>query len=553
MDFKLNDKQAETYDLVVRQNRSCFITAAAGRGKSALANKIFAAKEAQGYATLRTAPTGKAASHIEGITVHRSAGMGTGSSMVLPAGVKTEPKMWKGVKRKVLESCVSNVDPLWLQPKLVCGIDEIFQLSSSDARLWYDIGMAARATSKKPLPPPIFLFTGDIGQFLPIEGKLIFEPAEFTYYNNKGVVERLTLPSILDTIAPTYIHLTENMRQSDPVFQKALDWLYYGVAVHPCLLERVKAAPQMAARYYFNNVMVSSENQQRLAAFASNKSQRYQGVGGRLTEAEVKSLLPISEEMTVYVGAPFTVTNNIFSGDRMLVSNGELVTVTALGRHTIQAVKSTGEKVDLPYVAQYLPYNQHDGKRKVYQTLPGYPGAACSIMKVQGETLTTPSVFAVWQLVKGAIRPLKTNPGALYTICSRVTELSLLYFDVSLGVELSTALLKDSLCVHPKVLNFLLGQKPPLWTTDRYKTEVVVEFTKEIEQDSANLIYLQYLLTDLVSGKEQIYVAVFTKTGGQIKLIGVAKAEDSKLIEETQCAWEALLERVGVSYITHYR
>ena len=562
----LNQAQSLAFKTVVEDRENLALSSKAGCGKSFVIKEIFAAMEDLGYTTLRCAFSGRAAAAIEGVTTHRESAIGTGASMTLPLGVPPEPKMWQGVKRKTAASCVANVDSRWLEPLLVCGIDEVYQLSSEDARLWYDIGMLARSQSKKPLAPPIFLVSGDIGQFLPIEGNLIFEPAEFSFFNQRGLVERMTLPSIFEDIKFKRVHLTENMRQHDPAFQKALDWLYLGIAVHPCILDRV-VTPEVStvngevvpiATYYFNNILVTNENAKQLEAFANKESKVYKGLGETLTSAEVKSLLPITEQMRVYLGAPFTVTSNIVVGNKLVASNGEVVTTTALSRNSLNVVKADGTKIELPYTAQYLPVNHHSGKRKLYQTLPGYPGSACSIMKVQGETINVPVKFAVWQLVKGQIRSLKNYAGALYTITSRVTDLKLLHFDRSLGIEGCQQLLKQSLNVHPKVLNYILEGRPPLWATDTFKQEFVIEFNSEFNAPGllSDYKYFSYSHTSLTTGVETIIISAFKVISihgsSRLQYITSGKLQDPQTIVGNFDNYGDILETLATRYQEHY-
>lgn len=517
--------------------------------------QILLGLEGEGYTTLRCAASGKAASLIQGITVHRASNLGTGSDMVLPKDVAPEPKLWNGKKRSMLRSRLANVDSKWIAPKLVCCIDEVYQLSSEDGRLWYDIGMAYRAEHKTELPPPLFIFSGDAGQFLPINGSLIFEPASFSHYDQRGLVTQTVLPSILDEIKPVTIELQENMRQSDPATQRALDWLYYGVAVHPLIKQRLQAAPSDAPTYYFNNALVQTENAAQLAQFKNNASKVYRGVGETLSLAEIKSLLPITEQMEIFVGAPFTVTTNIFNGQSMDVSNGEVVTVTALLRNSISAIKKCGKKVDLPYVAQYLPPNQHNGKQKVYQTLPGYPGSICSLMKMQGETVNTPVCFAAWQLNRGRFQSLKSQPGALYVMCSRVTKLELLFFDISLGLVQAEKLLEESLQVSPKVMRFLIKGKRSLYLADTFKKELVIELQKPFEFPGTdhNFISYQYLITDLCTGKEHTVVAVFSPSNNPcLKFETCAELQPDGFIKDRFRERVAMLEKLAIIYTEDY-
>jgi AAA domain len=549
---QLTRSQALAFRTSAINKNSMLLTSKAGFGKSFVLKLILTALEEEGYRVLRCASSGKAASSIKGATVHRSAGMGTGTKMVLPKDVPPEPKLWLGVKRKPLLSAIASASMDWLAPKLVCAIDEIYQLSSANGRLWYDIGTALRATSKVPLPAPIFIFAGDIGQFLPIEGDLIFEPAKFSYYNQRGLVEYLTLPSILEEIPLVKVELQENMRQADPKIRKALDWLYYGVAVHPMILDRVQAAPANTPTFYFNNALVKTENEQRLVPYKGNSSRVYTAVGETLTEAEIKSLLPITERMEIHVGAPFTITSNIFDGKDLSVANGEVVTVTALNRQSLTVKKKSGKVIDLPYVQQYLPRNQSNGKSKTYMTLPGYPGDSCSLMKTQGETFSHEVCYAAWQLMRGQVHSLSSQPGALYTMCSRVVDISLLFFDTSMGIEQAKKLLQKALVVSPKVLNFLLDNKRPLWATDKFKQEVVVELQGPFEfaSDHPEILALKYEVTSLQTGTEQQVVALFQQPS--LKLLSAQEIIEDKFTQVNYVNYLDLFEDLAIIYSSDY-
>lgn len=523
----LNTLQQQSFDTIVNRGQNLCLNAKGGTGKTLTANRIVLAMAEKGYTVLPVAYTGKAASHLtDGITAHRSSGLGIGTDSVLPKGAPPEKRMWKGMTRITIKGAAIKADARWADEKLLVVLDEISQLSSEDARLWYDVGMYRRYDIGKATCPPIFLLSGDFGQFLPIKGNLLFEPAEYTYYRaGTEIQEKLILPSIFEDIKPELINLTKVERQNDSKYLKALNWLYYGIAVHPIILDRVRATvPNDVPNYFFNNALVTQENIARVDNFRNNASQTYVALCATLTEAEKKYLLPVEPEMIVYIGAPFTITVNVYDSlkNEMLVSNGEVVTVIGLNQRSINVRTAKGRQIELGYVNHYLPFNQNNGKKKAFLFLPGYLGNACSIMKVQGETYQSSVCFAVWQLISGRLRSLKSYPGALYTICSRTTELDYLYFDTSYGLEATIDLIKESLTVNPKVLNFLLKGMEPLWFVDGRKEKVVIEITEILlykVEGPIQFYRADYDSTCLLTGIETKIVCCFSITGDTIQFL----------------------------------
>lgn len=509
----LNNQQFEILNYVVNEEKSACIPAFAGTGKTYLANELIAAMRLKDYEILSCCFTGKSASLLkDGVTAHRASGLGIGKESTLPKGVLSEKRLYKGQIRSTLAQASEKADRRWLSEKLFVLLDEMSQFSSEDARLWYDVGMHLRKAyaikSGKKMPDPVFVVMGDFGQFLPISGNLIFEQANFEYYDPAEKREvRLSLPSIFEDIKPKFFALTKIMRQTDPKYLKALRFLYYGIAVHPIILNRFEEAPVECSTHFFNNALVSGENIRLLSKHKSNNFKKFSSLTDTLTEAEKKYLLPVETEATIYLDSPFTITVNVYDtiNNNLLVSNGEVVTVKGFNNRSLKVKKANGKTIELNYVNHYLPFNQHDGSKKTFCFLPGYPGGSCSIMKVQGETYVTPIKFAVWQMFKGQWAPLK-HSGAVYTICSRPTELKYLYFDVSLGIDCSRQLFKDSLYLDPKVLNFLLQGKEPLWIVDGKKERFVIEIQSCQAGRSdklKNMRLCEYEYTCLVDGSEK--------------------------------------------------
>jgi hypothetical protein len=496
------NKEQQQVATAALSGKSICICAPAGVGKSYILKYLLEEFSKLGYETLPCAFTGAASSiYDNGTTVHSASYLSTGSAYVLPEGVRSEPLSWQGIKRRSIETCASHADPRWAAPKLVCVIDEFYQLSAEDARLWWAVGTYIRRI--KNLPPAIFIFAGDIGQFLPPSGSLAFETAKFSYYDKEGRIQSIELPSILDEIKPEYHYLTQNMRQRDAKAQKALEWLYYGVAVHPHLIERLHASPpDNTPTYYYNRSRVAEENLRTLEPYLGNEKRIYKAMSENLTASEINYLLPIEVDTPVYLSCPFTITTNCRdSKGALIVANGDVVTVTALNKDSVLADTIDGRTVTLSSVKHHMPYDSKLKRQKTFYQLPGYAGKARSLYKMQGSTLTSPSKFAVWQVYRnGRVRDLGNIPGALYVICSRPTSLDLLYFDRSLdNDELTLNYLKRSLNVDSRVLQFILHGRQPWWYSDKCN---VIETISEIEIDLDNCFGLEFLHTNLTTGAE---------------------------------------------------
>jgi AAA domain len=517
----LNQEQAAIKELVLA-GRSVCICSPAGVGKTYLLQDIVESMRELGYTVMPCAFTGAASSNYEdGTTVHSSSHLGIGVNTVLPETIEREPLAWQGHKRRSIKACTASADPRWKEPRLVCVIDEFYQLSSEDARLWWAVGKCIRASLK--LPDPIYIFAGDIGQFLPPSGSLAFETAKFQYYDEGGKLTTIEFPSILDEIAPTYFHLTENMRQRDEISRKVLNWLYYGIAVHPYLVSRLELQPpDDIPTYYYNRILVAQENAKTLEPFLKNQTKVYQANGQALTTKEVVQLLPVEVETKVHVDAPFTIVTNYrdAKGD-LIVANGELVTVVGFQTNAITVKTARNEVVTLAQIKHHLSYDPKLKRAKTFYQLPGYSGKARSLYKMQGSTLTTASKFAVWQLYStGRVSHLGNIPGALYVICSRPTSLDLLYFDTSLNdKDLTLKYLKQSLKVDPRVLKFILNGRKPWWYSDKSN---VIEILSQLETNVTNMYALQHLHTNLIDGTETKFTACYYQThGGYFRYSGI--------------------------------
>ncbi|MGG6281787.1 AAA family ATPase [Leptolyngbya sp. AN03gr2] len=555
--LSLNAEQQKIFDLVVNEKQSIFLTAIAGSGKTYLVKEIDRAMRAKGYRIISVAFTGKAATLLRGgTTVSRCVQMLRGEEDVLPEGV-IEAQAWNGTVRTPLRQVYSNADPAWACPNLLVIVDEVAQLSSEKARLFYDIGMKLRR-SKSIHKPPIFIFAGDFGQFQCINGSLIWEPARYEYWKTVSEKAVHILPSVIDEVKPVPVQLTQVMRQSEAVYLRALRWAYYGVALHPVFVERLRQTPPSnTPRVFYNNKEVVAENRLYLERFAEEnpraRSREYEYLGDRLSQSELNHLLPVQPSMRVYEGSSFTITVNVPDPNdpkKLIAANGEVVTVHRLMSRAIEVRKKDGTVITLNPVEHPLPADQK-GKTSRFCQLPGYPGPNSSLMKVQGETFEHPVIYAAWQWKRGQRVPLNEH-GSIYVAASRNTKLEDIYFDTSFGIEEAEKLLRQSICVNPAIKKYLMQKKPYFYLVDSNRKHWVYEIV-HCEEKENQTYQLGILYTCIRTGQEILYSALcqFRDSGADILQVEAVTdlSVSQPLNSDSQVAIQKLLDTV-VSYYT---
>lgn len=511
-------QQLRAYDLVVKEKQSVFVTGLAGTGKTSLVHSIYNSLLKEGYEIMCVSFTGKAALNMpgDGTTISRNVGMKRGSADYLPVGY-FDRAPYHGVLRKSISTIYKNVDSRWGASKLAVFIDEAGQLSSENARLFLDLGMLKRK-DKGLIDLPLFIFTADFGQLAPIKGSCILEPAVYKYMKEAESIEVVSLPSIVDDIQPTFLELTEIVRQSDPTYIRALRWIYYGIALHPNIKERFYCtSPKNVKRIMFNNDEVVAENKRYVENYLKANPNRkvlvYKALYDpyKIGQTALKDLIPVLPEMIVAEGMIFNVTENVPTDEdrrKLKVANGETVeVVTVTSSRGIKVRKSNGELVDLNYVQHSLPLDSNKNKPSFFQ-LPGYVGHSSTIHRSQGQTFSEPVEFGAWQWVKGKRRSLKQHQGSLYVMLSRNTSLEDLYFDTSFGVEEAIALLKDAIALNKNVQKYVKAP-PPLYITDPLMEKIVVELEEVRVENIPGVQTVSFLFrhTRLDVKEDSLYLA----------------------------------------------
>lgn len=402
---------------------SLFLTGAAGTGKSFLLRYLVQELERlhpSGVAV--TAPTGIAASHIGGQTIHSFAGvgLGVGSSRQLLSKVK---KSAAAVER-------------WNNARVLV-LDEISML---DADLFDALGSIASSVrnSRKPFGGLQLLICGDFLQLPPVQTR------------GEGL-KRFAFQSMcwrqcgLDSGT---VVLKEAVRQSkDPLFVDVLNEVRMGevslltAEVLAACHESVKPPPRdsiVPTKLYCLNKNVDAENAARLArlpgtAVVIRARDHFKRVGDRSRRASLSDLLDkkVPAQLKLKVGAQVILTKNqpvlgLVNGSRGVVESFEE------GRPLVRF--DGGQHVHIG--RERFEHGRGSGQLIRIQ-VPLKLGWALTVHKAQGMTLSRAELQ-----IDDAF-----ESGQAYVALSRLTDLAGLWVR---GGHLSAANVR----AHPDVLDF---------------------------------------------------------------------------------------------------
>lgn len=192
--MQFNEGQQTALDVIL-DGQNVFLTGQAGVGKSEILKEVVHRYNEMGKKVGLTAMTGVAGSNLNGVTLHRWAGIGLGDG--------TPAEILKRVSKK--PKAVAN----WKNSSLLI-VDEISMLNPELFEKLDFLGRGIRRINA-PFGGLQLLFCGDFCQLPPVKIDVYcFECATWEKCNFKVV------------------HLTQNMRQNDPIFQKILSEVRMG-------------------------------------------------------------------------------------------------------------------------------------------------------------------------------------------------------------------------------------------------------------------------------------------------------------------------------------
>jgi len=431
MTSSCNADQQAIFDAYVR-GETFFMTGPGGCGKSFLIEKIREHAESRGKTVAVTALTGTAACIIGGQTIHGWSGIGVGKG--------SAEEIYKNIYKRPAQK------KAWAEVDLII-IDEISMMSGE---LFVKLGNLAKLIRKRPdrfWGGIQVIFSGDFAQLEPVEGNFCFQTEEWK--NNIKVY-----------------HLTEIIRQSDPVFQKILNEIRVGIVTpetKQILNSRIikdaseadvviqddtptdKSTPNKikSTMLYPYKKDVSDINQRELETLKESGAESkvffsVDTVGKQqIKPAHVDQLnksLHVQSEIELCVGAQVMLTKNLSVEEGLVNGSRGVITEFDMDGDPV-VVFTSGHKLPMPPLTFEVDYGKDILSRK---QVPLVLAWAMTIHKAQGASLS--DVVTDLRNVFGA--------GQVYVTLSRVRTLEGLAL---LGINY------NKIRCHPEVKLFYKG------------------------------------------------------------------------------------------------
>ena len=438
----LNDGQQRAVDTVM-SGVNCFITGGAGTGKTYLTKAFIKDMQDQGKNVMVVAPTGVAASAVEGVTIHRGFG--------LPATVC--------INEKTMTSKVRVSKPLSIADTVV--IDEVSMVRMD----LFDSMMAsirkAEAKSGKHIQ---VVAIGDFCQLPPIlknshgERKLVE-----TFYKRHIGTPYAFLGNEWHRAGFVPVRLDTVVRQGDAEFIRNLNLARAGdMDCIPYFNSRCCQAPVPGAVHlYSTNSDVDTENLHCLNSIEGENFVFDTVFDAALDRSDIKD---IQKQVVLKRGARVMVTTNDthnvytehvgslrgrvpYRKDETKFYNGSIGTVMDLGQYDDPGKDYVVVHLDSgPFlvfyrqsypVYQYVTEDDRLFRRELgrYSQFPLRPAYAVTIHKSQGQTYESAN-----------IDPYCRNAGQLYVALSRVRSVD--------GIHLDYPIEAWNLVVDPAVRDF---------------------------------------------------------------------------------------------------
>lgn len=374
-------EQEDAYQYLL-SGKNCYVTGVAGSGKSTLIRRFIEAKEAMESSVLVLAPSGSAASHIGGVTIHRGLHIPVQSdySVILDWDIA---KLW----------CLFDID--------VVVIDEVGMVRADEFDYVISMIFAAEAMFDKKIQ---IVCVGDFSQLAPVRiNNSDGDNAEAIYAFSSKLGQSA---EIWDN--PVILHHV--WRQSDRDFSIALQQVANGdIAGMLYINEHVKIGiPQdeLIGRLECGEIYlaayrhkVNAINRMMVGRHKEDLSY-YEWVCEDMSD-EIKDLFPVSKVIATYEGMPIVFIQN---DDRYC--NGLRGVIKKVYK-TYVLIEAEGRKMKV-YPTDI--YATDDSGRTVKQ-MPFVAAYGMTVHKSQGLTLD-----------KVVLDPDCFEAGQLYTALSRVKE-----------------------------------------------------------------------------------------------------------------------------------
>lgn len=342
---------------ILKTGANVFLTGEPGAGKSHTIGLFIEWLDKQGREYAITASTGIAASHIDGKTIHSWSGLG----------------IRRGLKKEALEGIGNNH---WLVQKIkpvrTLVIDEISML---DAVVVNDISniLMAVHNSKLPFGGIQVVFVGDFFQLPPVvkgneERRFAFEAEAWIMAN------------------PKICYLTEQHRQSDPVFLEILTAMRSGnvTEAHKATLSACLNNAKPETRLYTHNADVDRLNNDELAKLKGKEHvYKMQEWGDEKLIETLKRNCISPERLVLKEGAVVMFTRNNFDAGYV---NGSIGKITGFTSGGDPIVKLTSGQTVRPELAEWTWTQRRQVKAYIRQ-IPLRLAWAVTVHKSQGMSL----------------------------------------------------------------------------------------------------------------------------------------------------------------------
>lgn len=408
----LNNGQLYAYN-ILKAGYSVFLTGDAGTGKTYVLYKFIADAKSEGYNVMVAAPTGIAASNLDGITAHRA--------FCLPLGVLTrDMEGYDAVPETLLETDIVVIDEISM-----CRIDAFDCIMSK-------ILTANKHRMARGLNRIQLVLSGDFFQLPPVITPT--EKSILDKYYGRDIEAGFAFNSVYWNMFDfKYIILTEIMRQGNAEFIDNLNMIRVGQKAYlNYFLDNCSKTEMVGAiTLCGTNIEVNRINTIELSKIAGDDVVYKSRVEGDAHEVDCTA----NTFLTLKPGARImTLVNNVG-----VFNNGTLGYVTTLDDDIIGLRLDDGTTCEIArYTWDIFDYELTEDnkiKKKIVGQITQFPiklAYAVTIHKSQGQTYEALN-----------LNPYCWDCGQLYVALSRVkdvhnmylkTELDMRYLVVSLNV-----------------------------------------------------------------------------------------------------------------------
>lgn len=299
---------------ILKTGANVFLTGEPGSGKSHMVNRYVAYLRSCGVEPSITASTGIAATHIGGMTIHSWSGIGVRSKLT------SHDLDFLMDKDRLVKR---------LRAARVLIIDEVSMLSGDTLGVVEQVCRALR-DSGEPFGGLQVVLVGDFFQLPPVMPRAEQEAVKSISLDGGDWSPFAFMGTAWEKAAPVVCYLTEQHRQEDPAFLRALSAIRKGEVtdeVRQCFTDRCIEPPAEVehTKLYTHNFAVDRLNDARLATLPGERrdfAMTASGAPGIVEGLKRGCLSP--ETLSLKIGAKVMFTKNSPEGKFVNGTTGEV-------------------------------------------------------------------------------------------------------------------------------------------------------------------------------------------------------------------------------------